>query len=1031
SSELYIGSSGFLFDLAFEESIDVGVIEGGIRYETMVWWKVGVSWGAYASVKAWGEVLWGLVGAEIGLEGAFIGQPEYIVFAAGHLKVTVVWVISWEGRVWVAVGKVGFDGGTGKNSKYDDIIADARNTGKQMKSEMDKLAKDLEKARAAMYTLNDKQRAAAGQALITLSGGGNFATALVGLAIKKLYDEDRKIGNKSNHPYLNKVFDLIWDNKAVQLEARRQQLEKDKQKLAAALKDLDTETKNVQKRLQDKKNVLEGELPTLSSLGKYGNPVGSPQYKTVTVNGKTKTVKVGYAFDQNKAKKLTTGMKKEKTDYLKYRQQLLSLAKKFVNNLKEIDGLLYGKNNSVSHLVGNFTAVYQQSSAYSIHLWDYFNARQQWAGKKAALLMGWKSNIDDDLRRISFTEHWWKVLAFKRNLVVNTLKKAGGIKQLPKIDTSKQYANWDSIVVNLGREMWYHIPKAGFYVTAKNMALARQQYLQTYQYNQNVLQAKWSLFTMTSDKVYNRKVKLYTLLYDLMDQLSLEAGTRKLQPAPSDNVIVGTLVAFNIPSGKSPQVSGLSSTGNGGTILKGNVAQGNFSKVSQKNNPKVQNQSSKPEQYKATWAKGWNFENARKHIKKLLQVPKITQFTGTMRSNPNTIGYATLSLQWKASHPVAIAEYSFDIPGYSQPVKLSHIFPPSPTPQKKQTSQQQSGQAKLAEQQKGLLGQQFGSSQFGKLVSKKEIGRKASQIGTSATYGTAKIFSGSSYTWRSLDNYTKLLVPFFYGVHKAGKYDVWIRVRGAGGISLERKATVTIDYAYAVTKEDSAKGRDVGSPTKQSSLDISDTTPPTIPSVDDGGPLTSSSTLIYAKWSAVDYESGIQEYQYRVVNRSSKFTYTVQPWVSAGGQTEMNIRLDTPMKPGVVYYVEVKARNGAGMWSKIGSSNGIRLKDPTPPSKPIFIAVLLADTLEASWKASSDPESGILGYRYALGSTSGKDDVIPWTASSTTSIHLGKAHLKAVSKKAIVKGKTYYLSVRAVNGINVASQIATMPVVAK
>jgi len=438
-----------------------------------------------------------------------------------------------------------------------------------------------------------------------------------------------------------------------------------------------------------------------------------------------------------------------------------------------------------------------------------------------------------------------------------------------------------------------------------------------------------------------------------------------------------------------------------------------------------------PGQYKAAWAKEWDFEKTRKYIKKLLQVPKITQFTGTMRSNPNTIGYATLTLQWKASHPAGIAEYSFDIPGYSQPVKLSAISPPSPTPQKKSTPQKQTGQAKLAGQQKGLIGQQFGSPLLGKLISKKEIGLKAPQIGTSVTYGRVKLPSGPSHAWRSVDNSTKLLVPFFYGVHKAGTYDIWIRARGAGGLSLERKATVNVDYAYAVTKEDSAKGRDIGSPTKQSSLNISDATSPTIPSVDDGGPYTSSSTLIYAKWSAVDYESGVQEYQYRVVNRSGKFTYQVLPWISAGGQTEMNIRLDTPMKPGTVYYVEVKARNGAGMWSAVGSSNGIQLKDATPPSKPTIMAVLLADTLEASWAASSDPESGILGYRYALGSASGKDDVIPWTAVSTTSIHLSSAHLQAVSKKPIVKGNTYYLSLRAVNGINVPSLTSTTAVVAK
>ena len=46
-----------------------------------------MSWGAYAAGKAWGDLLGGLVGGEVGLEGAFIGNPEYMIFLAGHLKI--------------------------------------------------------------------------------------------------------------------------------------------------------------------------------------------------------------------------------------------------------------------------------------------------------------------------------------------------------------------------------------------------------------------------------------------------------------------------------------------------------------------------------------------------------------------------------------------------------------------------------------------------------------------------------------------------------------------------------------------------------------------------------------------------------------------------------------------------------------------------------------------------------------------------------------------------------------------------------
>lgn len=66
-------------------------------------------------------------------------------------------------------------------------------------------------------------------------------------------------------------------------------------------------------------------------------------------------------------------------------------------------------------------------------------------------------------------------------------------------------------------------------------------------------------------------------------------------------------------------------------------------------------------------------------------------------------------------------------------------------------------------------------------------------------------------------------------------------------------------------------------------------------------------------------------------------------------------------------------------------------------------------TLSANWTASSDPNSGIAKYWYAIGTTAGDSDVVNWT---------NNALITSVTKTglSLSVGQTYYFSVRAENG---------------
>ena len=116
---------------------------------------------------------------------------------------------------------------------------------------------------------------------------------------------------------------------------------------------------------------------------------------------------------------------------------------------------------------------------------------------------------------------------------------------------------------------------------------------------------------------------------------------------------------------------------------------------------------------------------------------------------------------------------------------------------------------------------------------------------------------------------------------------------------------------------------------------VDNTGPPT-PLVTDDGAFTASTTQLHASWSANDPESGIVESQYQIRRDSITGTIIVN-WTSTGTATSVT-RTGLSLLPGVTYYVLVKAKNGAGLWSGIGNSDGITVQsDVTPPIGTISI----------------------------------------------------------------------------------------------
>ncbi|BCW99929.1 MAG: hypothetical protein KatS3mg024_2756 [Armatimonadota bacterium] len=194
----------------------------------------------------------------------------------------------------------------------------------------------------------------------------------------------------------------------------------------------------------------------------------------------------------------------------------------------------------------------------------------------------------------------------------------------------------------------------------------------------------------------------------------------------------------------------------------------------------------------------------------------------------------------------------------------------------------------------------------------------------------------------------------------------------------------------------------------------SDTTPPSTPIVMTSGLFSASTTQLSAGWLSSDPGSGIVEYTYAIgTSPADTGSGYVVSWRSAGTATEITYT-GLSLKDGVTYYWYVRARNGAGLWSNVGVSNGITI-DTSPPSRPAVTDTgrftSTASGLSASWSAS-DPHSGIAEYRYAIGTTPadpGSGYVVAWksvgsmTQASETGLNLQS-------------GVTYYWYVQARNG---------------
>ncbi|OGS28068.1 MAG: hypothetical protein A2297_04495 [Elusimicrobia bacterium RIFOXYB2_FULL_48_7] len=215
----------------------------------------------------------------------------------------------------------------------------------------------------------------------------------------------------------------------------------------------------------------------------------------------------------------------------------------------------------------------------------------------------------------------------------------------------------------------------------------------------------------------------------------------------------------------------------------------------------------------------------------------------------------------------------------------------------------------------------------------------------------------------------------------------------------------------------------------------SDSTPPSAPgAVRDGSTAgvdissVASATTLSANWdTGADGESGISGYQYAIGTTAGGVN--TLGWQTLGNLLTVT-RSGLSLSAGTTYYFTVKSVNGAGTPSATATnSNGVVVvstTDATAPNPPVAVrdgtgadvaSTISSSQLTANWDAGSDAESGISGYRYAIGTTPGGINTLGWQT-------LGNVLTVTRSGLSLTAGATYYFTVRSLNGSNTPSAAA-------
>jgi hypothetical protein len=1174
SGSMFIGPPGFMLETEVSVGVDIVIVSGYIKFGGMFWYNRAVNpatWGAYAMVEVHGELLKGLLSATARLEGALIGAPEFVIYAVGSVKFKVCWVTVFEGSLWVSAGERGLDGGTGRNSKYDQLIEDARNMADQMNQAREDLLDALDQARLELAAMSDEQLEAAGLSLIERAGLGG---AIAGIGFGILEENRWQPGGLP--PELASIREMMFGSGQEALVARRNDLEARADQIEDDLEALGILQEAVAARLEDYQDILLEDLPSVAELSGAGNPL-QMDTRVVEVGGESVTEIVDFSVNESKAEDQRDGLASIREEFAAYQESFIEQAGMIDARLQQLDEILFQDTDNLVALSQAYADNFFQMTQYLDEYLDFQDSAELTGNIMVGLMdLSTSENEINTLmldKAASLSQPELNSWIDDRIVLLDALVTLGGMEEGYEAETDPADSAYQIALFGVtGAQLWWRIPRQGFSAMAADAPARKSYALQTFSDNARDFRAKWTQASQITDAYFQRKSTLYDVLFEIYDQLATygsgligitgEGNAAGFEGLAGSGLsfrtsgIAGTLTGegitippgsipgksktldplFRSPSGgpgpavprpgaprfemppdplgillprdgslqpDGPATAGRSSpAGTVGDALPGKPPAslqggGNLSFLLQQLelsfltaggksglgrsgswSGSIVSEGTKgsisldlsldletgglpskgsfdrdlsgliPPAEPVSWVPVTRyFEAKRAEITPYTEIPVVEAFSGSVRSEDANA--AILSAVFSGSHPVGVVEYAYRIePAGSEVSRVQG--PPSrpldllPLPHLGQVSGIGPGLTTPLVTS-GALSPSQAQAVANNLQNLQSVVPNTESLFQMQVPPAAMLVPIEIVIpWFSLGNREEILEPFFPDLNEAGSYYLYLRVRGAGGKTIVRRATLNLEYFDPAS--DSAP--------VVSAIDASDDTAPTTPIVTTGGAYSSRQDLLYASWDADDPESGIQRFEYAVgtyagepgggVSGTSKstgpgepilgstledvegsFGKTITPasvptdildWTSAGGRKEANIR-GLSLDHGVEYVISVRAVNGVGLES-VGSSDPI-LIDTTPPAEPVIgsFQQVSADGHDNSaaftFQESQDPESGVLFYQIALGTSAELDDLFPWT--EVTGLNGTVVNLP------VLDGGTVHLQVRATNGAGLES----------
>jgi len=1023
-TDFFIGNPGFLLEVSFDFGIDIYVLSGSIDFDGMVWYKKidPRSWGGYAGLWASADILGGLVGASFGLEGALIGEPEYLVYCVGTLRVEALWVEVFSGSIWVSIGRNGFDGGTGRNSRYDQLIEDARNMADQMEEEKERVKEAMAEAKEKMFALSEEQRQRAGMALVEASGWKyDLYRTWYDTEMERWWWYYRYVYGLIPPVIFAQRDSGIFDPVSAQLKMMRDTL-RERERLTGYFLQTQIESTQarVNRRIDSYRAIIEERLPTVREVGLLGSPLRGKSSQTITVQGRdtsfTVTAQVGYDIDYVQADRQKSAIDNAKSDNEQYRQELLRIAGLIDEKLLKLDSLLYistrYRRDDMSGLCSLYYEGYNKVIDYYWLFGDYLDKNQHNAAKKIAFFNRKNSwgfpcstiilnALREAVNRIDSSRHRQDLRVWvntRRELIYNVLLQEP-VQNWPPIPSD--FEGLRNMWVSFGMEIWYNIPKAGYQEIIRLAPERRDTVLAVYRRGVSNFSRSWENWTLSLDRVYTRKSEFYELLYDLYDQIELLGDVPT--PVPRRTVTI---------RGRTyPMIA----------------RRLNFSPASRR----------------------------KSDLAQLLRPPRITSFNGEYISDATTpTGFGRLNLSWSATHPVKVVDYSFWLRkegerfgllpspktlGLAQTLWLPFIKTLSDTGNYGIFLRAR-GAGGYPIIRKGVVRVNYYDADVGSQRNRMSSVDTTPPTRPVITTDTVIASSGQIYAqWSAFDGesgieeYQYRLGSYFYSpTLRRYVYNPVLDWTSSGGRTEVNIRNLNLHHGETYKLSVKAKnGVGLWSQEGERTIRI-DTSPPTKPEILEflqtlyRGPQT-----LFARWQrSEDRESGILRYLYSIGKRPLG-TDVVDNTTVSPTFAYFYALPSSPLKNGDTLFLTVRAFNNSRLptvepmtlESMDTASLIIQFSDRTPPpsfntrfTKNISYtgSVRILTSITFAWDSTYDRESGIYAYRFRFEAENG-EPITNWTdaTSGMRSIDFTPSQFRNMG---IGTGRFYIFKVEAING---------------